>query len=192
MSKAQELLLLRKECLNCRKCSIGGQNINGHLSNVFSNMCIKSGGRIVVVGQNPGEREVELKKPFVGPSGRFFDNAIKEILGIDRSSLYVSNCVRCYTPNNRAPTDKELENCRFVLDKEIEILKPELIVVLGNFSLRQITGATGITKQHGKITSSLRYGVKVLPFYHPSPLNTNRPEIREAFKKDLLLLKDYI
>jgi DNA polymerase len=188
--KASQLNALKKECLNCRKCAIGGQIINGKISNVFSNMCITA--KILVIGQNPGSEEVKIGRPFCGMSGKFFDKAIKEVLGIDRSLLYISNTVRCYTPNNRPPTDEEIDNCRFFLDREIEILKPVLIVTLGNPALRQITGSQGIKKYHGKIETSLRYGIGVLPMYHPSPLNTNRPDICTEFKADLKKLAEYL
>lgn len=188
--KALQLSKLKKECLNCHKCAIGGQDINGQCSNVFSNMCVRA--KIMVVGQNPGSEEVKIGKPFVGMSGKFFDKALKEVLGIDRSLLYITNTVHCYTPNNRPPTDEEIMNCRCFLDREIEILKPALIVTLGNPALRQITGSQGIKKYHGKIEVSLRYGVGVLPLYHPSPLNTNRPDVCAEFKTDLKKLAEYL
>jgi len=146
----------------------------------------------MVIGQNPGSEEVKIGRPFCGVSGKFFNNAIKEVLNINRSFLYITNCVRCFTPNNRPPSEAEMENCRYLLDREIEILNPKLIVTLGNPALRQITGNQGIKKYHGKIETSLRYGISVLPLYHPSPLNTNKPDICREFKNDLKKLSEYL
>ena len=174
---------------SCKLCSIGCQEVAGCNSNVFSNM---TNSKIMVIGQNPGETEVKLGVPFVGMSGKFFDSCIKEVLGIERSALYITNTVKCYTQGNRAPTNEETANCRAFLDKEIEVIKPKIIVTLGNPALKQITGYVGITKWHGQIILSLRYKTPVLPLYHPSPLNTNKPAIREEFKQDLAKLREYL
>jgi len=190
LTKLAQLRDLEKQCFACRKCAIGGCLTGSNLSNVFSNMCPKA--RIMVVGQNPGAKEVELRRPFVGPSGAFFDKCIKDVLGIDRSRLYISNIVRCYTPGNRAPKVAETSNCRDILDQEIEILKPELVVTLGGYALKQVTGLNRISQHHGEIVVSPRYSVKVLPLYHPSPINMNNTQHSENFRSDLELVRDFL
>jgi uracil-DNA glycosylase family 4 len=164
--------------------------IEGHLSNVFSNM--NSEARIMIVGQNPGKREVEQGIPFVGPSGEFFDRAIEEVVGISRSDLYVSNMVRCFTPGNRPPYQAELENCRYFLDREIAIVNPRVIVTLGSPAFKQLTGMSGIMKHNGEQIFSPRYGVTVIPVLHPSPLNTNDPVKREMFYDGLRSVKEFL
>jgi len=188
--KVKSLLFLKNQCLSCKKCKIGCNYVDGYLSNVFSNMCIKA--KIIVIGQNPGHTEIEKKQPFVGPSGYFFDNAIKEVLDLDRSHFYISNIVRCYTQFNRSPTKEEIQNCRYFLDEEIKTINPDLIITLGNPSLLQITGIQGITKVHGKIIKSIRYNKPVLPLFHPSPLNTNKPDVKKMFFDDLIKVKDFL
>lgn len=188
--KSKILCRLKKECLSCKLCSIGGQNIKGNLSNVFSNMCMKA--KIVVLGQNPGYNEVILKTPFVGISGKFFDKAIKDVLGCDRSSFYITNSVHCYTPENRKPTREETKNCQYYVDTEINTIKPNLIITLGGPSLEQITGRKGITKIHGNIVSSIRYNIPVLPLFHPSPLNMNKKGMKECFYNDMKKIKEYL
>jgi len=189
-SKAETLTELQQRCLACRKCSIGGKLIGGRLSNVWSNMSMKA--QIMVIGQNPGQVEVELGRPFVGPSGHFFDRAIKDVLELDRSHFYISNCVRCFTPNNRGPTQDEKDNCQEFLDAEIVAVDPKLIVTLGGPSLEQLSGRRGIMRLHGKTFMSLRYSKPVLPLLHPSPLNMNSVEKREMFYKDLEALREYV
>lgn len=186
MIKLEEL---KSEILKCSKCSIGCQQIDGKVSNVFSNM---GQSKIMVVGQNPGATEVRLGLPFVGPSGAFFDKAISEVLKIDRSKLYITNTVKCFTPGNREPSPDEIQNCQSWLEREIEIVNPSIVVTLGNPALKQITGYPSIGKMHGQIIFSLRYKRNVLPLYHPSPLNTNRPKIRAEFLKDLELLREFL
>ena len=186
-----ELLALSQECVACRKCQIGGQLIDGKfLSNVLSNMNL--GAKIMVIGQNPGREEIERKEPFVGIAGRLFDKALLEIVGLKRSDLYIGNSIRCFSPGNRKPFQQEEDNCREFLDKEIAIVKPEIIVALGSLAFKQLTGMSGIMRHHGEIIPSIRYRVPVIPVLHPSPLNTNNPERREGFYNDLRKLKEFL
>jgi uracil-DNA glycosylase family 4 len=185
------LEILRDECLSCRKCEVGGVMVEDtHLSNVFSNM--NGDARVMVVGQNPGIKEVEMGEPFVGPSGAFFDRSVEEIIGLHRSDFYVSNAVRCYTPGNRPPRQGEKDNCRYFLDREIAIVNPEVIIALGAPAFKQLTGLSGIMKHCGEKVFSPRYGVFVIPIIHPSPRNTNDPGRREIFYEGLRRLKEVL
>lgn len=174
-----EMEALMQECLGCRRCSIGGRTIEGScMSNVFSNM--NCAAKFAVVGQNPGKDEVERGEPFVGVSGKLFDESMA-FVGLSRSDFYVCNVVRCYTPLNRKPYLEEMENCRFFLDKEFEILKPKMVISLGSCAFKQLTGMSGIMKHHGEIIFSPRYKVNVFPLLNPSPLNMNDAQKKEMF-----------
>jgi DNA polymerase len=185
---------LKNECLNCDKCKIGckkiGTNEAEHDSNVFSNM--NTDASVMVIGQNPGYNEVCQGTPFIGRSGEFFDKALNDVLSVGREKLYISNCVKCFTPENRGPTSKEVENCRCFLDKEIEIVNPALIIVLGNYSMERVAGMCGMQKHHGTEIISPRYQCPVMPLYHPSPLNMNKKEKRELFYTALKSVKKYL
>ena len=185
-----EIEQLRDECLRCRKCEIGGVDIGGCLSNVFSTMNVEA--RVMVVGQNPGKDEVSKGEPFVGVSGVFFNKAIDEVLGMCRRDFYISNVVRCFTPNNRAPTMREKENCLNFIDREIAIVRPVAVVTLGSPAFKAMTGMSGITKHHGTPIYSIRHKVYVLPLFHPSPLNMNSTEKREMFYEGLKKLKEML
>lgn len=190
-SKIEALSQLKKDCIACRKCSIGGCVYDECPGNVFSNMCLKA--RIMVVGQNPGAVEVKTGRPFVGPSGMNFDKAIKEVLNITRDELYITNSVRCFTPGNRSPFPYEIENCRPFLDREVEIMKPVIFLALGGFALYQLTGLKGMDKHQGQMLHSLRYdNTPVLCLYHPSPMNWNNPVRRDALFRGLEKLKTYL
>ena len=160
------------------------------LSNVFSNMNCTA--EILVVGQNPGRDETERKEPFVGISGRMFDQLTEEVLGMKRSQFYISNCVRCLTPGNRRPTSEEIEHCQYFLEREVQALNPKLILSLGGPAFEQLTGMHGIMKHHGNPTFSPRYKLFVFPLLHPSPLNLNDPAKLELFVADLVKLDDFI
>ena len=180
---------LKSECMGCRKCDIGGADISGMPSNVFSNM--NCDAKVMVLGQNPGMEEVVRAEPFVGQSGKIFDEAMKTI-GVSRKDLYISNTVKCYTPGNRKPKRFEVDNCRCFLDREIEAVKPVVIVALGGPAFKQMTGMNGITKHHGTVLFSPRYMVPVIPMLHPSPLNTNNPVKKEMFDEDVLALRLFL
>lgn len=191
MGKREELEGLKSECLACRRCQIGGQKVEGKFaSNVFSNMNCEA--LYMVVGQNPGRDETERKEPFVGISGKMFDQLIEEVLGMKRSQFYISNCVRCNTPGNRRPKQEEVDRCQDFLIREVGILKPKMIITIGGPSFELLTGMHGIMKHHGNITFSVRHKVFVFPMLHPSPTNLNDPEKLELFVGDLEKLKEFI
>ena len=184
------LKILREKCLACRDCSLGGREISPKcFSNVFSNM---SPSRIMAIGQNPGSEEVKKGEPFVGASGRFFNEAAKGIIGMERSSFYISNVLRCFTPGNRQPTRQELDACRPILDEEISIIKPTLIIALGSVAFERLTGMHGIMKHHGETVVSPRYLVPVIALLHPSPYNTNNPTNREMFHDGLRKVGNFL
>lgn len=191
MGKTEELTALRGECLACRRCQIGGQMVDDKfLANVFSNMNCTA--EIMVVGQNPGRDETERQEPFVGISGRMFDQLTEEVLGMKRSQFYISNCVRCYTPGNRRPTPEEVANCQDFLDREVKALRPKLILSLGGPAFEQLTGMHGIMKHHGNPVFSPRHRLFVFPLLHPSSLNLNDPAKLELFVADLVKLDEFI
>jgi len=190
-SEQERLDILRSACLECRMCkSIGGVVIDGCVSNVFSSGGVRCA--LAVVGQNPGRDEVAAGMPFVGASGRFFDEALAEWVGLSRDQVYATNVVHCYTPGNRAPTLEELDNCRPFLEEEIEIVRPKVVLALGAFAFKMLTGMSGIMKHCGDVVHSIRYGVQVVGCLHPSPYNTSDPEKREMFAQAMRRLREVL
>src|SRR3989338_1028855 len=91
--------------------------------------------KIMVIGEAPGTQEDRLGLPFVGKSGKFLTTLFSEI-GVDRSQLFITSCVKCHPQENRAPSSKELSTCKETwLLKQIDILKPKLIVLVGGVAL---------------------------------------------------------
>jgi uracil-DNA glycosylase family 4 len=198
------LELVRKDCLSCCRCAIGGRCLDGTewtdepdddgivrpKANVFSTMNIDA--QIMIVGQNPGADEVAIGEPFVGPSGKVFEKALMDIVGLARNDLYITNTVKCYTKGNRKPTQSEIDNCRDFLDLEMKLVQPKVAVALGSFAFKALTGMSGIMKHCGEVVISPRYGIKVLAMLHPSPYNTNDPERREMFELAMKKLAEVI
>jgi len=195
---------LRKDCLACARCAIGGRCLDGSqwsgepdedgivepIGNVFSTMTLNA--KVVVVGQNPGADEVAKGEPFVGPSGKVFDEALREFVGIERKDLYITNVVKCYTQGNRKPTQSEIDNCRDFLDLELKIVRPEVVVALGSVAFKAMTGMSGIMKHCGDVVVSPRYMVPVIAMLHPSPYNTSNPERREMFEVAMRRLGEFL
>jgi len=86
--------------------------------------------RVVILGRNPGAQENKLIEPFVGPAGKKLDEFLN-IIELSRQDVYITNLVKCYTKNNREPQYDEIKTCRFLLDLEISIIRPSLIIGLG-------------------------------------------------------------
>ncbi len=153
--------------------------------------------KIMFVGEAPGKNEAETGRPFCGASGRILDELL-EFIEIERKEVYVTNIVKDRPPENRDPLPNEIEFYALFLDRQIEIIKPEVIATLGRFSMAYIMKNFGLESElksisviHGKIFSAnTSYGsVKIIPLYHPAVAvyGTNK----EILKKDFAILKTF-
>lgn len=186
-----ELDELKIACSNCRRCLVGGREIDGKPANVFSNMNL--GADIMVVGQNPGLEEVAAGEPFVGESGRRFKELMKEIAGVSEDRLYLCNLVRCFMPGFRRPCQNEMDNCGSYLDREVEIIDPKIIIALGRPTMKQLTGFSGgIIRHCGEIIFSPKYKKNVLILLHPSPRNMDTEDSRKMIEVGLVRLRGYL
>ncbi len=142
---------------------------------------------VMFVGEGPGATEDATGRPFVGRAGELLTKMIENVLYIKRSEVYIANIVKCRPPNNRTPTPTEALTCKPYLLKQIELIKPKIIVALGATAYRYLTNdTTGITKVRGHIVDF--NGIKLIPTYHPSYLLRNPSAKKEAFA-DLLKVK---
>ena len=160
---------LEQECLNCKGCDLASiENENPNERHVFGSGNIMPGQSICFVGQNPGFDETELKKPFVGESGKIFNKYVLAEFGLTRSDIWITNAVLCYTKNNVKPTKEHIAACKKHLIKQLEFIKPKLIVVLGAVPMYSVLGIEeGISKYAGKIIDS-DIGYKVGVLLHPA------------------------
>jgi len=121
---------------------------------------------IMFIGEAPGKREDELKRPFVGPAGQLLDELLGSI-GLQRSDVYISNVVKYRPPENRDPTDEEKSQCMPWLMMEIALIRPKVIVPLGRHALGHFFPKLGMTSAHGK-PQKLTDAMTVFPIYHPA------------------------
>jgi uracil-DNA glycosylase len=132
--------------------------------------------RIVLVGEQPGDKEDLAGKPFVGPAGQMLDRALKEA-GIDRSKVYVTNAVKHFkfVPRGKIrlhqkPNTPEITACRSWYERELAVIKPELVVAMGATAAQSVFGkATPINRNRGRLID-LADGAKALVTVHPSYL----------------------
>ena len=145
--------------------------------------------KIMVVGEAPGAEEDRQGIPFVGRSGKFLDKML-ELGGLDRKTVFITNTVKHRPPLNRAPKASEIKVCKELwLDKQIEILKPKIVILLGVVALKTVLGETSIEKLHGNIIEKNKQ--KYFVTFHPSAA-LRFSEKKKKMEADFRRLKDYL
>ncbi|MDQ3907407.1 MAG: uracil-DNA glycosylase [Acidobacteriota bacterium] len=145
--------------------------------------------RLMFVGEAPGADEDASGRPFVGRAGQLL-NKIIEAIGLKREDVFIGNVNRCRPLNNRTPTSAEAAICKPFLLREIAIVRPEVIVVLGNTALHNLLDTKeGITKVRGQFKDYK--GLKVMPTFHPAYLLRDPSKKRETWD-DMKKVRDYL
>jgi len=155
----------------------------------------KNPNPIMIIGEAPGFNEVLQKSPFVGKAGENL-NYLITLSGLDRKrDFLITNAFpfRTFIGNkNRSPKSNELKIGAELLKKEIEIVKPKLILLLGNSAIKAFSYLCKEVKNLKKCSFYNVCGMKIGVCYHPSPLAFNRKEIRESLEKFFKQLKEYM
>jgi DNA polymerase len=180
---------LREEAAGCKACDLwktGTQVVFGEG---------KSGAEAMFVGEQPGDQEDKAGRPFVGPAGKLFDQALEDA-GIDRGTVYVTNVVKHFKWVGRGkrrihqkPNWSEIAACRPWLDAELAAVEPRVLVCLGATAAQSLLGRQfRVTRERGKPVQS-DLAEAVLATIHPSAILRGDPESREqeyaAFVRDL-------
>ncbi len=138
---------------------------------------------LMLIGEGPGRDEDREGSPFVGRSGMLLDEALVETFGPEHSKwVFITNMVKCRPPDNRNPTNLEIETCAPYLKEEFELVEPKLIVVLGKVAAEGLLQRpVKITREHGNL-DFMDDGQAVLICYHPAyVLRNQKPEIKQGF-----------
>jgi DNA polymerase len=137
---------------------------------------------VMFIGEAPGFYEDREGTPFVGQSGKFLNQLIKEA-GLTREEVFISNIVKCRPPNNRDPLPNEIDTCdQLWLSQQIQALKPKVIVTLGRHSLSRFLPNETISHVHGQ---PRRKGeMLIFPMYHPAAA-LHQPKLRETLINDM-------
>lgn len=172
---------LESTCQDCTRCVLCKTR-----KNVVFGVGVRDAD-IMFVGEGPGEQEDLKGEPFVGAAGKFLDDMLS-IIGVNRKNCYIANIVKCRPPGNRDPQDEEQAACVQYLRKQVELVKPQIIVCLGRIAARRIIYPDyRITRDHG--TWICRNGTWMTAIYHPSALLRDVSKRPETFM-DLLSIEE--
>jgi uracil-DNA glycosylase family 4 len=164
------------------------------LKRTAKSLCFARGSasaRVMLIGEAPGRDEDIQGKPFVGRAGRLLDRML-EAIGLGEEHVYITNTIYWRPPGNRTPTPQEVEACAPFLARQIEILSPDVMVLLGGAAAKSILGVTeGIMRLRGKwkLYRSSDRDIPTLATLHPAYL-LRTPEAKRYAWRDLLMLKE--
>jgi uracil-DNA glycosylase family 4 len=169
-----ELQKIANEVDRCRKCDLGSLRTNSVPGE--GSPC----ARIVFVGEAPGADEDAQGRPFVGRAGQLLDKIIKAC-GLKRSDVWIGNILKCRPPENRDPRPEEIISCLPYIQRQIELINPEIIVALGAHAARTLLNTNkAIGELRGQFleyyTGIGRPPMKLIPTYHPAYLLRNYSE----------------
>ncbi|MFA5071942.1 MAG: uracil-DNA glycosylase [Candidatus Pacearchaeota archaeon] len=179
--------ILEKQISSCKKCPLFKErNIP-----VIGQGSLKA--KIMFIGEAPGAKEDATGIPFCGRSGKFLDELLSSAK-INREKVYICNIIKCRPPENRDPGEKEIKACSHFIEKQIELISPNVICPLGRLSMKFVMEKFGleseidvIGKIHGKVFKGKE---TIIPFYHPAVALYN-PKMKDVLKKDFKILKKY-
>ncbi|MEX2425680.1 MAG: uracil-DNA glycosylase [Thermomicrobiaceae bacterium] len=147
-----------------------------------------SNADIMFIGEAPGFHEDREGEPFVGAAGKFL-NEMLESIDLDRSSVYITNVVKCRPPGNRDPLPDEIAACSQYIDSQIELIDPKVVVTLGRFSMSRWFPSERVSRIHGR---PKRFGkIMVVPMYHPAAA-LHQGSLRATIEADMKKLPQIV
>lgn len=175
---------LKQECLKCQKCE---------LAKTRNNIVFGVGNEhaeVMFVGEGPGFNEDMQGEPFVGRGGQLLDKYLKHI-DLDRNrNIYIANMVKCRPPENRDPSETEMDCCIDWLRSQTRLIRPKIIVCLGRISAQRLISKNFlVTKQHGEFIE--KGGILFMGTFHPAALLRN-PNNKPLALEDFISLKEKI
>jgi DNA polymerase len=182
-SVTENLESIRADLADCRRCK---------LAPTRKNLVFGSGNpkaKLMFVGEAPGADEDEQGLPFVGRAGQLLTRII-EAMGLRRDDVYICNILKCRPPGNRNPETDEIAACEGFLFRQIEAVKPKVIVALGAFGAQTLLRTTeAIGRLRGQLIDYR--GIKLMATFHPAYLLRNPIEKRKAWE-DMQIVRNYI
>ena len=176
-----DLEQLKENYKACNNCALAENRIKFVYGEGSQN------AKLMLIGEGPGAEENATGKPFVGRAGQLLTKML-EAINIERNEVYITNVVKCRPPNNRNPHPEEIAACSPYLDEQIDIIKPDLILLLGRVA------SDALLKQNISLTryrenTHIYKGIKTFVTYHPSALLRN-PSWKKYAWIDLQKLRD--
>jgi uracil-DNA glycosylase family 4 len=174
---------MRAHNSHCKFCGL--HNGRGQPGKTPQNVCIGGNGnkvsRAMIIGEAPGEKEDQCRKPFVGPAGQHLDRVIGDA-GADRSDFFVTNIVKCRPPDNADPRAGEIRACATYLRYEATRIRPLLVLVLGSVAFKGLFGLTPLGEHQGRwLEAEGEWGdwgaTFFLPTWHPTSRRGGAPQL---------------
>ena len=137
---------------------------------------------IMFIGEAPGWHEDQQGRPFVGPAGLYLEQLLASI-NLKRGQVYIANVIKCRPSGNRDPLPSEIHNCRKWLERQIELIRPRMIVTLGRYSMAMFFPGKSISRIHG--TAQKQDNVLYYAMYHPAAA-LHQQSLRQAIEADML------
>lgn len=177
-----ELDELRIEAESCTRCP---------LSRTRTNVVFGVGeatSELMFVGEAPGKNEDLEGVPFVGRAGQLLDQLLDEV-GIPRETVYIANVLKCRPPNNRDPDQDEIDACKGYLRQQIKLIRPRVVVTLGNFATKLLLNTTtGITRLRGR-SYPWWMGAALIPTFHPAAALRGGDRVTDSMRADFRLMR---
>ena len=184
--QAKSLEELRAAIGDCRRCKLWP----GRTHLVFG--VGNPEAKLMFIGEGPGRDEDLQGEPFVGRAGQLLTDIITKGMGLRREEVYIANVVKCRPPENRNPESDEVASCEPFLKKQIDLVRPKIIVALGKFAVQTLLQSKApITKLRGYWHSY--HGIKLMPTFHPAYLLRNPADkklVWEDIQKVIKELRD--
>jgi DNA polymerase len=140
------------------------------------------------IGEAPGFHEDQQGRPFVGAAGRFLEELLEGI-GMTRDDVFITNVIKCRPPGNRDPLPEEIRSCGPYLDRQVELIRPTVVVTLGRFSMARAFPKARISRIHGQPRKI--EGIVYYPMYHPAAA-LHRPSLRSTVEADMQRIPELI
>lgn len=178
-----ELEELRIEAESCTRCPLSESRTNV----VFGVGAATS--ELMFVGEAPGKNEDLQGVPFVGRAGQLLDQLLDEV-GIPRETVYIANVLKCRPPNNRDPEQGEIDACKGYLRQQIKLIRPHVVVTLGNFATKLLLNTTtGITRLRGR-AYPWWLGASLIPTFHPAAALRGGDRVTDSMRADFRLMRN--
>lgn len=178
--RSAALRVLAEEAAGCPRCRLSETRTNV----VFGDGTV--GAEVVVVGEAPGADEDRTGVPFVGRAGRMLDLMLQAV-GFPRERVYICNVLKCRPPGNRDPMADEVESCVPYLRRQIELIRPRVLLAVGRFAAQTLVGRDApLGRMRGQVHGY--QGVPVVATYHPAYLLRSPDQVRRCWD-DLQLLR---
>ncbi len=172
-NRAEALQLIREDIGDCHRCALAA----GRNKIVFGDG--NPSARLMFVGEGPGADEDAQGLPFVGKAGQLLNNMITA-MGLQREEVYIANIVKCRPPQNRVPEPDEAHTCSQFLFRQIDVIRPELLVALGSTAATYLLGAkSSLSSLRGRLHEAR--SIKLIVTYHPAYLLRDPRQKKEAW-----------